>query len=115
MIVIPKRAVVIPTHTTPEMDGIPAKEYFDILYYADTGHSMMFHSMTTSIPLEELEPHIAQMDELKIAVEIHIPIKSDEKQVTLMRSQAKQAFQSVQERLEVSQIEGSPTEGSIRR
>jgi len=103
MITIPTRAIIIPTHTSPESDGLPAIQYFDIVYYHNTGHSILFHSMETAVPLDELEPHIEQMDELKIAVEVHVPSKSDEKQIIQIRSRSKQAYQSVREQIAKSQ------------
>jgi len=97
MIIIPTKAIIIPTHTSEESDGVTAIQYFDIVYYQNTGHSIAFHSMTTSIPLEELEPHIEQMDFLKVSAEIHVPTKADKTEMTKMRKLSQQAHLAVRE------------------
>jgi len=103
MIIIPTRAIVIPTHTSPEADEIPAVQYFDIVYYYNTGYSTLFHSMTTAIALEDLEAHIEQMDELKVAVELHAPKQGDEKEIVQIRKQSKQAQRAVLEQISKGQ------------
>jgi len=95
MITLPTRAILIPTHTTPAVEDLPEKQYFDIVYYFDTGHSTQFHSMTTTIPLEELEPHIEQMDVLTVAMELHVPKQGDKKEIAGVRKLSQQAYQSI--------------------
>lgn len=98
MINIPTRAIIIPTHKQEanEETGLQEIEYFDIVYYWNTGYSVMFHSMTTTVPLEELEPHLEQMEELKIATEIHIPNSGDEPEINSLLTEARQAHVRIQ-------------------
>ena len=102
MIIIPTKAIIIPTHTSIETHEVQATQYFDVVYYQNTGHSIVFHSMTTTIPLEELEQHIEQMDSLKVSIEIHVPNKDDKGEVTKMRKMSHQAHLAVMEQVATS-------------
>jgi len=77
MITIPTKAIIIPTYTAPEVDDLQAVQYFDIVYYQQIDWEVMFHSMSTTVPLDELQPHLKQMKELKVAVELHMQTQDD--------------------------------------
>ena len=97
MINLPTKAIVIPTHTTPASDAeLPAVQYFDIVYYQDTGFSVLFHSMATTIPLNELEAHLEQIDALKVTLEMHVPLKNESKAIKSLRQEAVAEFQKIQ-------------------
>jgi len=107
MITIPTKAILIPTHTSPEVDGLSAVQYFDIVYYFNIGQSVQFHSMTNAVPLDELDAHISQMDELRVAMELHVPMVSDKAKITHLRTQATTIAEQQKMRINQSDQVGS--------